>query len=131
MHNNVSDPDKTPITLLVDDSCPLIHVFRAHWVDVHNHPPLTRYGQPLLEVVPNDFLDRFCDVVDRHGMAGKFSIVPMPAGKGDIVHGIEGFDPQVTRQWLDTARKRLSPRFDFTPEGLTHNLAVNLSSGGY
>jgi hypothetical protein len=122
---------KTPITLLVDDSCPLIHVFRAHWVDVHNRPPATADGRPLLDTIPNEFLDRFCDVVQRHGMAGKFSIVPMPAGKGDIVRGIEGFDPQLTRAWLDTARKRLSERFDFSPEGLTHNLAVDLGTGAF
>src|SRR5689334_14801899 len=121
---------RIPITLLVDDSCPLIHVYRHHWVDVHHRPPTTADGRPLLDIVPNDFLDRFCDVIERHGMAGKFSIVPMPAGKGDIVHGIAGFDPQLTRQWLDTARTCLADRFDFTPEGLTHNLAVDLSSGG-
>ena len=122
---------RKPITLLVDDSCPLIHVYRHHWVDVHHRPPTTADGRPLLDIIPNDFLDRFCDVVERHGMAGKFSIVPMPAGKGDIVHGIAGFDPQLTRQWLDTARTRLAGRFDFTPEGLTHNLAVDLSSGSF
>ena len=122
---------RKPITLLVDDSCPLIHIYRHHWEDVHKRSPTTSDGRPLLDVVPNEFLDRFCDVVHRHGMAGKFSIVPAPAGKGDVVRGIEGFDPQLTRQWLDTARTRLGARFDFTPEGLTHNLAVDLSSGAF
>jgi hypothetical protein len=120
---------KIPISLLVDDSCPLIHVYRYHWEDVHKRPPATSDGRRLLDVVPNAFLNRFCDVVERHGMAGKFSIVPAPAGKGDIVRGIEGFDPALTRGWLDTARRRLSDRFDFSPEGLTHNLAVDLSTG--
>ncbi len=123
-------PEPTPITLLVDDSCPLVHVFRAHWVDVHGRPPATADGRPLLETVPNGFLDRFCDVVERHGLAGKFSIVPMPAGLGDIVHGIAGHDPRLTREWLDTARRRLSGRFDLCPEGLTHNLTVDLPTGG-
>jgi hypothetical protein len=121
--------NRIPITLLVDDSCPLIHVYRNHWVDVHHRAPLTDDGRPLLETIPNAFLDRFCDVVERHGMAGKFSIVPAPAGLGDIVQGISGFDPGLTRAWLDTARARLGRRFDFCPEGLTHNLAVDLSTG--
>ena len=121
--------NKTPITLLVDDSCPLIHVYRYHWEDVHKKQPLTSDGRRLLDTVPNDFLDRFCDVVQRHGMAGKFSIIPAPAGRGDIVRGISGFDPLLTRQWLDTARSRLGERFDFCPEGLTHDLTVDLSSG--
>jgi len=120
---------RTPIALLVDDGCPLIHVYRNHWVDVHARAPLTDDGRPLLEIIPNAFLDRFCDVVARHGMAGKFSIVPAPAGLGDVVQGITGFDPHLTRAWLDTARTRLGGRFDFCPEGLTHNLAVDLATG--
>jgi hypothetical protein len=123
--------NRIPLTLLVDDSCPLIHVYRNHWVDVHKHAPLTDDGRPLLEFVPNAFLDRFCDVVERHGMAGKFSIVPAPAGLGDIGQGIAGFDPRLTRAWLDTAKTRLSDRFDFCPEGLTHNLAVDLATGDF
>src|SRR5206468_4314433 len=63
--------------------------------------------------------------------AGKFSIVPAPGGRGDVARGIEGHDPAVTREWLDTARTRLSARWDFCPEGITHNLAVDLENGGY
>src|SRR5258708_24978980 len=117
----------TPICLLVDDPCPLIHVYRNHWVDVHGKPPLTDDGRPLLEIIPNDFLDRYCDVMERWGIKGKFSIVPAPAGKGDILQGIEGFDASLTQQWLDTAKGRLSSLCDFCPEGITHNLAVDLS----
>jgi hypothetical protein len=116
-----------PITLLVDDSCPLVHVFRSHWRDVHHKPPETADGRPLVEIIPNAFLDRFCDVVERRGMAGKFSIVPAPAGDGDIVRGIAG-DPAATEAWLATVKRRLPPHFDFTPEGITHNLAVNLAA---
>ena len=119
-----------PISLLVDDSCPLVHVYRHHWEDVHHRPPETAYGERLLDIIPNDFLGRFCEVVERWGMAGKFSVVPAPAGKGDIVRGIEGFPPEVTQAWCDTVKQRLSGRFDFCPEGITHNLAVNLETGG-
>ena len=121
----------TPITLLVDDSCPIVHVYRCHWEDVHHKPPFTKDGRPLLDTIPNAFLDRFCDVVEEHGIAGKFSIVPAPGGQGDVVNGIAGHDPALTRQWLDTAQRRLSARFDFCPEGITHNLTVNLAEGGY
>jgi len=119
-------PQRTPIALLVDDSCPLVHVFRSHWMDVHRKPPLTVDGRPLLETIPNAFLERFCDVVERWGMAGKFSIVPAPAGEGDVVHGVRG-DVAATRAWLETVQRRLGARFDFTPEGVTHNLAVDLA----
>ncbi len=124
-------PNPVPITLLVDDSCPLVHVYRYHWADVHKRPPTTGDGRPLVDTVPNGFLDRFCDVVERHGLAGKFSIIPMPAGRGDIVRGVAGHPPELTRQWLATAVARLGGRFDFSPEGLTHNLAVDLATGGF
>ncbi len=124
-------PDRTPICLLVDDPCPLIHVYRCHIIDVHHEPPLTKDGRPLLEFIPNDFLDRFCDVMERWGIKGKISIVPSPGGRGDVVRGIEGFDPALTRQWLETAKRRLGPLCDFCSEGITHNLAVNLQTGGY
>jgi len=121
----------TPISLVIDDSCPLVHVYRCHWVDVHHKPPFTDDGRPLAEWIPNGFMDRFCDVVERWEMAGKFSIVPAPGGLGDVVLGIGPLDPQRTRDWLDTARRRLSPRWDFCSEGITHNLALDLKTGTY
>ncbi len=123
--------DKTPICLLVDDPCPLIHVYRNHWVDVHHKPATTDDGRPLLEHIPNDFLDRFCDVVEKHGVKGKFSVVPAPAGLGDVVRGIEGFPPELTQQWVRTTQSRLGAFMDFCPEMITHNLALDLSSGGF
>jgi hypothetical protein len=122
---------KTPISLIVDDSCPLVHVFAHHWRDVHHRPLVTTDGREMPLWIPNAFLDRYCDVVERHGMAGKFSIVPAPAWLGDVVRGIDGHDPSLTREWLDTARRRLSPRWDFCSEGITHNLALNLETGGF
>ena len=121
----------TPISLIVDDSCPLIHVYRFHKEEVHGSRPHTSDGRLLLDTIPNEFLDRFCDVVEAHGIAGKFSIIPVPAGRGDILSGIEGHDPIITHEWLDTVKRRLGDQFDFCPEMLTHNLAVNLDEGGY
>src|SRR5207249_4252575 len=46
------------------------------------------------------------------------------------IQGIAG-DPAATRAWIETAKRRLPPRFDFTSEGITHNLAVDLSTGEY
>src|SRR5579872_4830199 len=123
-------PEKTPISLIIDDPCPLIHVYREHVIDVHHDPPMTKDGRPLREMIPNDFLDRFCDVIERWGIKGKYSIVPSPAGKGDVVRGIGGFDPALTRAWVDTINRRVTPLFDICSEGITHDLAVNLQDGG-
>ncbi len=118
-----------PIALLVDDSCPHVHLYYHHRL-VAGRAPLTADGRPLVETIPNGFLDRFCAVVERHGLAGKFSIVPAPAGLGDVAQGIRGYGPALTRQWLATAQARLSGRFDFAPEMLTHAQAVDLPGGG-
>lgn len=117
------------IALLVDDSCPLIHVYRFHWEMVHHQQPVTKDGRALQDYIPNSFLEDFCDICERWGIRGKFSIVPAPAGLGDIVRGIQGFPPEETFAWLEIVKKRLSPLFDFTPEGITHNLALDLSTG--
>jgi len=122
---------KTPISLIIDDSCPLVHVFAHHWRDVHGKPLVTSDGRPMPLWIPNEFLGRFCDVVERHGMAGKFSIVPAPAGLGDVVRGIKGHPPALTRAWLDMAQARLAARWDFCSEGITHNLAVDLATGEF
>jgi hypothetical protein len=38
--------DRIPPVLLVDDACPLVHIYRTHR-DLHSQPPLTDDGRPL------------------------------------------------------------------------------------
>ena len=120
---------KVPVCLLVDDSCPLIHVYWFHKKPVDGKGPFTNDGRLLEKEVPNSFLNRFCEVVSRHNIAGKISIVPAPGGVGDLVAGIPGYDKALITEWLNTARDRLSDRFDFSPEMLTHNRALDLKTG--
>ena len=115
---------KVPISLIVDDPAPVVSVYHAH-----SASPVTKDGRPILEFVPNSFLDTFCDIVQRHGIRGKFSVVPMPGNKGDILHGLDGVDPTLITRWLDTVKSRLVPAFTIGPEMLTHNKAVDLSTG--
>jgi hypothetical protein len=127
----ISGSGKVPVCLLIDDSAPLIHVYWFHRKPVDGKGPFTKDGRLLVKNVPNSFLDKFCDVVGRNRMAGKISIVPSPGGVGDIVNGIPGFDRSLITQWLNTAKSRLSSRFDFSPEMLTHNHALDLKTGKY
>jgi hypothetical protein len=119
---------RTPITLLVDDPCPLVHVYRYHHERVHFQEPLTKDGRRLVDEVPNTFLDAFCDVVDGYGIRGKFSIVPAPASMGDIVDGVNG-DRMATHLWVSTVKRRLAGAMDLSPEMITHDLALDLPSG--
>ena len=115
---------KIPISLIIDDPAPRVFVFYEH-SDTH----MTKDGRPLLSEVPNQLLYDFCDVMEKYGLRGKFSVVPMPGGRGDIVNGIEGFPPEEVDAWLDTVRNRVTRYFSICPEVLTHAHAVDLSTG--
>ena len=116
---------KVPISLIIDDPAPVISVFKEH----SPAGALTRDGRPLLPTFPNSLLFDFCDVVEAYGIKGKFSIVPMPANKGDIRYGIEGVADEDMKLWLDTVKKRVTPFFTIGPEMLTHYKAVDPASG--
>lgn len=115
----------TPISIIIDDSTPLVHVYREH----HGGNRCNQLGEPLKDKVPLDFMYEFCGLARDAGLRGKFSIIPMPGCLGDIVHGLRGFDRAEVELWLDAARTRLAPAFDFCPEILTHHNAIDLATG--
>ncbi len=115
---------KVPTGLIIDDPAPIISVFHEHAPS-----PLTADGRPIIPTFPNSRLFEFCDIIERHGIKGKFSVVPMPGNKGDIINGLEGVPREELDEWLDTVKKRVVPLFTVGPEMLTHNWAVNLADG--
>jgi len=118
------DFDKIPIALAIDDPAPVVHVMYEH-----AYKNKTKDGRLYTEVVPNEFLQEFCKVIEAQGIKGKFSIVPMPLGKGDIVNGIPGVDYAQIEEWLEMCRERVGKQFSFGPEMLTHGRAYNLEDG--
>lgn len=115
---------KLPISLIIDDPAPRVFVYYEH-----ASSRILPDGRPLVNEVPNQFLLDFCDVIEKWGMKGKFSVVPMPGGRGDIVKGIPGFPQNEIEEWLEIARTRVAPRFSICPEILTHAAAVDLATG--
>lgn len=118
--------EKIPISLIIDDPAPRVHVYREH-----AKSPRTQDGRLLTDHIPNDFLMQFCDIVDIYGLRGKFSIIPMPGCRGDIVNGVDGFPYAEIEEWLNIVKARLTSKFSFCPEMLTHHKAVNLKDGGF
>lgn len=116
---------KIPVSLIVDDPAPIISVYYEHAAG-----RTTSDGRPLIPTYPNEMLDRFCDIVEKHGIKGKYSVIPMPGNKGDIVNGLEGVSREDLDEWLDTVKARLVPYFSICPEMLTHHKAVDLATGG-
>jgi hypothetical protein len=117
-----------PISLIVDDPCPILQVYHYQCLHRPVPSPVTRAGKAVERTIPTSFLERFCDTVEQTGLRGKFSIIPAPAWRGDVVKGVDG-DLPGTRAWLDVARRRLGGRFDFCPECVTHDYAVDLDTG--
>ena len=115
---------KVPISFRIDDPAPVYSTFYTHRA---NH--LTDYGEPILEKFPNSFLFDFCDMIERNGMKGKFSIVPMVANQGDIINGLGDAPREEIDEWLDTVKKRVAPRFTISPEMLTHSMAIDIKTG--
>lgn len=115
---------KVPIGIIIDDPAPVISVYYEHAGKKE-----TEDGRPLVKIYPNSMLYEFCDIIERHGIKGKFSIVPMPGNKGDIVNGIEGAEPHEVEEWLDTVKARVVNRLSPSPEMLTHHKAVDLRTG--
>jgi len=115
---------KVPISLIIDDPAPVISVYHEH-----AKSRTTKDGRALIPTFPNSMLFAFCDIIERHGIRGKFSVVPMPGNKGDIVRGLEGADQHEVDEWVDTVKKRVMPAFTVGPEVLTHHKAVDLATG--
>lgn len=106
-----------PIALLVDDGAPVNPMF---WHDApHDHP----------FAIPNRLAADFAALCDRYDVRGKFSVLPMPCGLG----GIDGKLSHVSRRdlagFLKIVRERITPRFDISPEILTHLNAYRLTGG--
>jgi hypothetical protein len=112
-----------PACLLVDDPAPCINAFYYYRLQVD------RQGHERHEPrIPLDFLQQFAEVCRARGLRGKFSVLPYPAGLGSILEGWGGCDRGELAAWLDLARAEIAPRFDITPEILTHTRALDLDT---
>ena len=110
-----------PITLIVDDPAPCINPLYYYRLQVDE-----RDFDRHVPTIPFDFLEHFIAVCTTHGVRGKFSILPYPAGLGSILEGWNGCALSEITCWLDLVREELVPDFDITPEILTHTRALDL-----
>lgn len=115
---------KTPICLRLDDPAPIISVYYTH-----HKTGKTDDGRPVEDKIPMSFLYDFCDLIEKWGIKGKFTLVPMPGNCGDIVNGIDGVTPDELNEWLSVVKERVAPNFSIAPEMLTHNKVVDVATG--
>jgi hypothetical protein len=110
---------KTPISLIIDDGSPVDPLFYE----------LPGYETPFL--VPAEFTIRVADTFERFGLHGKFTVIPMPSCLGRIDQSLKRVPQDHLQEWLKLVRERIAPRFDITPEFLTHLCAYDLKTGNY
>ncbi|MFB3920545.1 MAG: hypothetical protein ACE145_02420 [Terriglobia bacterium] len=110
---------KIPISLIIDDGSPVDPLFYE----------LPGYETPFL--VPHEFTTRVADTFERYDLRGKFTIIPMPSCLGRIDQSLKRVPTDHLQGFLKIVRERIAPRFDITPEFLTHLKAYNLKNGEY
>lgn len=110
---------KTPFSLIIDDGAPVDPLFYE----------IPGYETPLL--VPAEFTRRVAETFERFDLRGKFTVIPMPSCLGRIDKSLKRVPRGHLEEWLKIVRERIAPRFDITPEFLTHLKAYNLKNGGY
>jgi hypothetical protein len=110
---------KIPFSLIIDDGSPVDPLFYE----------LPGYETPFL--VPAKFTKRVADTFDRFDLRGKFTIIPMPSCLGRIDQSLKRVPQDHLTEFLKLMRERVAPRFDITPEFLTHLSSYDLKTGNY
>ena len=120
---------RTPLALVIDDSCPVINL-GWYWIKQRHdwrqrlHPGTEPSGWERLHdklgsmasTVPADFVREWGEWCGEQGIRGKFSMVPFPAGIGRIDQNFAGHPERELQAWLRVTREIIQPNFDITPE---------------
>lgn len=133
---------RTPLSLLVDDSCPVINLTyywirqRQAWLAKHtpNAPFHPGNGDPsqlhlVPQTIPAAFARKWGEWCAETGVKGKFSMVPYPAGVARVDQGFPDFPQAEFESWMHTTHDIIHPNFDITCEMMTHSHVLDLQTG--
>ncbi len=96
--------------------------------------PDTGWGKGWRELAPApkfrlEDATALADLVETFGLRGKCTVLPCPAGLGRIDRSVRLYSDSELADLLGVLRERIAPRFDITPEVLTHAMAYDVDSG--
>ena len=125
--------DRVPLSIIFDDSTVLVNLnyffMRDYNIDAKSNILLSAKREHRWEDVPvvhpESFTREFAEFCLEHGIRGKFSVIPCPAGLGRIDVGLPLFSRAQQESWLHLCRTLIAPAFDITPEMLTHTHVVD------
>lgn len=107
------------MSLIIDDGAPVDPMY-------YEHP-----GYPTQLLIPPGFTRRVADTFARHGLRGKFTVIPMPSCLGRIDQSLKLVPRDRLAAFLKEVRERIAPSFDITPEFLTHSRVYDLKRNRY
>lgn len=114
---------RIPIAMVVDDGTPCINPLFEQRVQVDGWTNVKHKRR-----IPVRFMREFSRWVRRSGVRGCFSVLPNPAGLGEITESLRGFSKKELDDWLKYAREYLVPQLDIHCELLTHTRALDLKT---
>ncbi|MBT3267286.1 hypothetical protein HN371_09055 [Candidatus Poribacteria bacterium] len=117
--------DKVPLSIIFDDSTVLVNLNYFWMRDRNPVDGLGRRWEDVPVVHPESFTREFAEFCLEHGVRGKFSVVPNPAGLGRIDQGLPLFSTEQQESWLRMCREAIVPAYDITPEMITHTVVVD------
>jgi hypothetical protein len=121
--------------LIVDDA----PIAAAYWMRLQHlafgySPTETGWGHRWRDLAPSSFfrisdLREFADFAEEYNIRGKFTLLPCPAGLGRLDQEVRGMNQTDLLAFLEIIRGRIAPRFNITPEVLTHTMAIQPETG--
>lgn len=126
----VTPRGRVPISFIIDDStclANLAHFGIPQFAEVYPD----RYHQDwakLPKEIPDKFVRKFGEWSREHGVKGKYSIVPYPAGIGRIDQKLPDWSKQQLEDSLKLVREFMTVDWDIHPEMVTHTFAIDLKT---
>ncbi|MCA9247438.1 MAG: hypothetical protein KDA42_09995 [Planctomycetales bacterium] len=122
---------RVPLSFIIDDSTCLVNLNRFAIPQFARLAP-ERYQHDWRKMpveIPDDFVRKFVDWCDEHGVKGKYSVVPYPACVGRLDRVLPGWTHKEMAASLDLVRTRLLPNWDIHPEMVTHTRVIDTKTG--
>jgi hypothetical protein len=129
----VNPQNRVPLSLFIDDSTCLVntaHFFMPQLAEAW--PDRKAYHKPWKNwprEIPDAFLREFGEWCGEHGVKGKFTVIPYPGCVGWLDRELPGWSRQELRASLKLVRELMAPRWDITPEMITHTRVIDTRSG--
>ena len=125
---------RIPIYLIIDDGSPL-YLNDLITFDKEPPPDLVEYrlaenqyrGKTKYEA-SKLFIENFVKIIDKNGLKGKLSILPYVSDIGMIDNIPECQEKPLIENFIQVIRKDIMPKFDITPEVITHNQVYDIEN---